>query len=867
MPSVLRRLLARIRNRSFDADLREELRLHEELKCRELEAAGLAPGDARAAARRAMGNVALIREDARDVWVASWVASVGQDARYALRTLRLQPLHSATSLVVLVLAIGLNTSLFATFKAAALTPWPARDADRIVVVRASAAGRTIAPSWDEHRLIQAQARSLSGVAAFVYGAGQELRVRGYGDLWPQSYFVSANFMDVLGARMHLGTGFVAEDDLPGARRSPVILSYFLWRHHLGGDRTVVGRDVTLRSKPFTVVGVLEERFDGLSRPVGLWLPLSALESNGPVMAAGIDAQTAANCCIEMVARLANGVDLRQARTELQVLHDQFAASTRRRSGVVEVHGTSAIAGPNADLDVFGMVAAAVGLILLLACANVGNLQLARGLARRREMATRLAIGASRARVVRQLLVESLVLSLLAGAVSLGIAVAVPGLLLRLLGEEVEPDIAGRFLPDGTVAAFTVLVCAAASVAFALAPALHATRRTIPLGSLDRGSTRRARFTLRGGLLAVQIAVSTVLLAGAGLLTRAIVHAMAFDPGFAIDEIARVSVSLPDETPAEDGRAFTMHLLSEVERDPNARVALSSPGPMAPARFYTMNVALPDDSLLEARPIERRSVSARYFDVLGIPVLTGRTFLSNATGEVVVNESFARTVWRDGSPVGRTIREVDNKGTLLRSHTIVGVVRDAWLTGLDRMRPVVFRPATSGVFVTRGSAGEVERIRASALALNPGARLRAWPLRQDLAEELEQSRMGAAAAWGIGILALLLAAVGVFGVFAYSVEERRREIGVRMALGAARAQIVGMLVSTCGRALLFGLGAGLLASLALGPVLDSYLYGLSPLDPFAYGSVVLLLGTAATLATFIPARRACRVDPAITLREE
>jgi predicted permease len=624
----------------------------------------------------------------------------------------------------------------------------------------------------------------------------------------------------------------------------------------------------VKNKPFTIVGVLEERVDGLNRPVGLWLPLSALASNGPVMAGGVAGQTTGNCCIEMVARLSKDTDIARARTELQVLHDQFAAGTRRRSGVVEVYGTASIAGPNADLDLFGMVAAAVGLVLLLACANVGNLQLARGLARRREIATRLSIGASRARVVRQLLVESLVLSLLAGVISVAIAAAVPGLLLRLLGDEVEPDMAGRFLPDSTVVMFTLLVCAAASLAFALAPALHATRRTIPLGSLDRSSTRHARFTLRGGLLAVQIAVSTVLLIGAGLLTRAVVHAMTFDPGFAIGEITRVLVSLPSETPAATQQSFTMRLLADLERDPQARIALSSNGPMSPAGFYIMNVVLPNESLLESRAIERRSVSARYFDVLGIPVLEGRTFTSSSSvGELVVNESFARAIWRDGSPVGRSVREVDSKGTLLRSHTIVGVVRDAWLSGLDRIRPMVFRPAVSGVFVMRGGAAEIERIRVAASGLTGEAHLNAWPLRRDLEENLEGSRTGAAAAWGIGILALLLASVGVFGVFAYGVEERRREIGVRMALGAARAQIVGMLIATSGRAMLFGLGAGLLASLAAGPVLDSYLYGLNPLDPLAYTGVVLLLATAAMLATFVPARRACRVDPAVTLRDE
>ena len=865
MLKLLRRLQYVVRQQRIEAELQEEIEAHRAMRERDLAERGRPAEDAHDASRRTLGNVTLAKEDARAVWIPPAIESVWQDARYAIRTMRRQPLHAATALAVLVLAIGLNTSLFATFKAAALAPWPARDPGEIVLVRAWAAGRVIAPSWDEHRLVKAQARSLSGVAGFLCGASQHLRVPGHSDLFPQACFVSASFIDVLRVRVHLGSGFVAEDDLPAARRSPVVLSYFTWRHLLGGDASIVGREVTVNGKPFTIVGVLEERFDGLNRPVGLWLPLSALGSNGPVMAGGIAGPATANCCIDMVARLANGVDAARTQTELQVLHDQFAASTRRPNGMVQVHGTAGIEGPNADLDVFGMIAAAVGSILLLACANVGNLQLARGLARRREIATRLSIGASRARVIRQLLVESFVLSLLAGAVSIALATAIPGVLLRLAGEEVEPDIAGRFLPDAIVVAFTIAVCVVASIAFAMAPAFHATRRIIPLGSLDR-TAPPTRVTLRGPLLAAQIAICTVLLTGAGLLTRAVLHAMQFDPGYAIDEVIRVSVSLPQETPAEERREFDKRLLAQLESDPRARIAVSSPGPVAPTGFYMMQVVLPDETLLQARPIDRRSVSSRYFDVLGIPVVAGRVFASNAGGELVVNEAFARSIWRDGSPVGRTIREVDSKGTLLRTQTIVGIVRDAWLTGLDRIRPVVFRPATSGVFVARGTA-DVERIRAVARRMQPHAQTRAWALRQDLSEDLDESRMGARAAWGIGVLGLVLASVGVFGVFAYAVEERRREIGVRLALGAAPAQIIAMLVSTAGRAVVSGVAAGLLASLAAGPLLGSYLYGLSPLDPIAYSGVIAILAFAATIATFIPGRRACRVDPAVTLREE
>jgi ABC-type antimicrobial peptide transport system permease subunit len=283
--------------------------------------------------------------------------------------------------------------------------------------------------------------------------------------------------------------------------------------------------------------------------------------------------------------------------------------------------------------------------------------------------------------------------------------------------------------------------------------------------------------------------------------------------------------------------------------------------------FTLGIALPGEAPQDHRQVARRSVSRRYFEVLGLPLVRGRMFASDAKGEIVVNEAFVRT-WLDGGDgVGQTVRQIDDKGAVVGPLTIVGVVRDAYLSGLERIDPIVFRPTTSGVLITSGGAATVERIRALAHGVNHAASVRAWPLSQDIGGLLNDSRFGAAVAGGIGLLGLLLACVGVLGVFAYAVEERRREIGVRIALGAARAQIVGTLIATSGRGMLLGLGAGLLLSLACGPVLRSYLFGLNPLDPSAYGGVLLLLAATGTLATLVPARRACRVDPAITLRED
>ncbi|HJR59090.1 MAG TPA: ADOP family duplicated permease [Vicinamibacterales bacterium] len=869
MNSLLQRLRSRFRNRGFDQDLRDELRVHEEMKREELAAAGLSASDARTEARRALGNVTLMRENSRAVWMASWLDSTLQDVRYAIRTLLRQPVHSLTAGTVLVLAIGLNASLFTVFKGIFLEPWPVQDPGRVVRIWARTGGRAVGPSVDEYRFIRQNATSFSGLVAHTAaGEGARLESPGRAEAYLPAVWVSAGFFDVLGARMQLGAGFIEEDDLPGNRRAPLVISDSTWRAHFGADPGVVGRPVSVTGQPFTIAGVLKPDFDGIGRPVDMWMPLSAYSSVRSGDNIAWEGPNAASCCVNMVGRLAAGANRRQAAQELQLLHERFSKTTQRgTSGRIELFGTREMSGPGQKgLGLLAAFGAAVALILVLACANVGNLQLARGLARRREIATRMSLGASRRRVVRQLLTEGLVLACAAGGLGFGVSAILPPVILRFAGEEIPAYMAARLTPDGGILLFTLGICVASCLAFALAPAFQATRVTIPLGVLDRASTRPSRFHLRSVLLATQIAVCTVLLAGAGLVTRAIAHAMSIDPGFTIEGVDVVSTSLPTGASSRDRQALIRGVLAAVERDGGDPVAVAPFGPINDAR-YMMPMALPHKSPRDFVTVLRRSVSARYFDVLGIPFVNGRMFPSGVKDEAVVNEAFVRAYWPDENPIGRQTPEVDVKGQVRRTYAIVGVVRDTYLTGLERIDPVIFTPDDVGPFLTRGGPAAVERIRATALAINPAAIVTVRPLRENVRKYLEESRTGAALAWAIGLLGLILATVGVFGVFAYAVEERRREIGLRLALGAARTQIVSMLLSSSGRAMLFGLGAGLLLSLGCGPVLRSYLYGLSPVDPVAYGMVTLLLATAASLATLIPARRACRVDPAVTLRED
>jgi predicted permease len=867
MLRLLRHLRARVRYRHFDAELQEELRVHEAMKREELEASGTPPAEAAAAARRALGNVTQMREGARHVWIAPWLESVGQDGRYAVRTLRRQPLHSLVAIAVLVFGIGLPATLFNLFKGILLDPWPVRDPHEVVRLWARSDGRPVGPSVDEYRVMRDHLTSMSGVAAHsTPGYPARLQVPGRAEMSLPSIWISPNFFAVLGVRTHLGTGVMGDDET-AAGRAPLVISDVAWRRHFDADPDVVGREVHVSGQPFVVTGVAPASFDGIGREVHLWMPLADFGAMRPGGGIAWQGQGASVCCINVVGRLARGVSRSEAREEVQLTHARFMKGTGRDAGRVELFGTSGLSGPGGGgrgLSLIGAFAAAVTLILVLACANVGNLQLARALARKREIATRLSIGASRGRIVRQLLTECFVMAAVAGAAAIAVAALLPKVIFAVIDDELPEYIVARLVPDGSMVAFTGLLCVLACLAFALAPALHATRMRIPLGSLDRGSTTVARLPLRAIFLAAQIAACTALVTGAGLLTRAIVQTMSFDPGFTVAGIEVITPMFPAGTPMSHREETTRAALDAAEALGAGPMALAELDPFSDSP-YVMHTSIPGGVRFER--VMLRRVSSRFFDVLGVPLARGRMFDERTATEAVVNQAFVRVYLPEGDALGRTLHEVDPRGTFLQALTIVGVVPDVHLIGLRSVEPIIFRPASVGMFLTRGGAAERDLIRTTLAAGDPGTTITVHPLRASVRRALEPSLVGAAMAWTLGVVGLALSAVGVFGAFAYTVEERRREIGVRLALGARRRQIVRMLAATSGRAMVAGLAVGLLLSFASGPVLRSYLFGLSPLDPLAYAGVIMLLLATAALATWIPARRACNVDPAVTLRAE
>jgi len=571
----------------------------------------------------------------------------------------------------------------------------------------------------------------------------------------------------------------------------------------------------------------------------------------------------------VAGRLAPGVTRAAAKAELDVLSGQF-----RRTIPMDAHGftlrsTRPISDRNVLSNQLSILPAAIGalaLVMLLVCANVGNLILARGVSRQRELAIRLSLGASRLRVVRQLVTEALLLSVLAGAVGLGGGIFA----LRVFIQTTRPNplLANPdpYLVDPAVSAFTIAMALVACVASSVLPALRSTRVSIAARTAESSAGRPGAGRLRTTLLAAQLALSMVLLVGAGLLTRAVGHALTVDPGFAIQEVQAIAIRLPDGASIDRSTIFHRALRDALEAGKLPPVARSELTAITGSRALGSFRGGGDAG--KSRELIVRAVSARYFEVLGIPLVNGRTLANDEhMQEVVVNESAARAFWPEEDPLGK--RLVSGRSDAAVSYTVVGVAKDVPVTSLSEIQPVIYKSIRSGglLLVRDLSPAVVDRIASSARSIEPEAVVTARPLADDIAVATQGTLMASRFAWAVGLLALILATVGAFGVFAYTVEERRREIGVRMALGAQKSDVVGLIIHGGLRLTLLGVAIGLAGALALTRYLSSQLYSVKATDPVTFLAVAVALAGVALLACWLPARRAAKVDPMVALRTE
>ncbi|HEY7216285.1 MAG TPA: ABC transporter permease [Thermoanaerobaculia bacterium] len=879
-------LFARFRNvfrpGPLAQDIDEEMRFHVEMRAREYAAQGLPPEEAEARARRAFGNPLLLRERTRDadVWVG--LDTLLQDVRHSFRLLRRNPGLTAATAVTLALGIGANTAVFSVVNAVLLRPLPYPGPNRLFVLyqqhEQENVGRTRAAPLDFLDW-QRRSRSFQAMAAHA-GTGFTLTGRGEPEL-VIGQITSAELFDVLGVRPMLGRSFRHEENEAG-HNQVMLLSHGLWQRRFGGDPAVVGRTIQANGKPFTVVGVMPPGFDYPGRRYQLWVPLPFRGANSDNLPINRDSRY-----LQVIGRLKPGVTPRQAAAELAAIGGQLReeypdSDAGTTIGMTSLTEETVGAVRPALLLLFG----AAGFVLLIACANVTSLLLARASARRREMAVRSALGAGLPRLIRQLLTETLVL--FAVGLVAGLFVAHGTLrAVRIAGPQDIPRLAEASL-DSRALLFTGAVAGIAALVFGLAPALQAARSGAGGagevgGRVVNPGPRHQR--LRNVVIVAEVAVSLVLLTGAGLAARSFLRLQAVDKGFDPDRAVTFDLSMPPANypDAAAMRAFYSLLLDRLDAQPFFEAVGATTALPLSGQDVENAVAL-EGAVPGAEPAVAglRGVSPGYVRAMSIPMQRGRNFTpQDREGSVevaIVNETFARRFWPHQDPLGKRLR-TDGPW-----RTVVGVVSDVRHRSLEaEPHPEVLipYPQLDPSFLTSWARGLSVVVRSSAdlsvvaglarrgvHAADPGMPLiEIRPMRQLVAESTAQPRFRTLLMGGFALIAAVLALVGVFGVMSYFVAQRTQELGVRMALGARRSDVLALVLGRGAGLALLGVALGLAGARGLTRWMTGLLFEVSPTDPATFVLAAAALAAAALAASYLPARRAAQVDPAVVLRQE
>ena len=858
-----------------DADLDAEIRAHLAMAAADRVARGESPEQAASAARREFGNVGHIKEVTREMWGGLWLERLGQDLHYAWRSLRRAPGFAAVAIVTLAVGIGANAAMFTVMNGVLIRPLPFHEPDRLVLPSYSPPRSAFIPQpgMDEAHYLEyaRRARTVESVASTAQrqvtltGAGEATRL-------PASV-VTTGFFSVLGVRPALGRAFVADDDQPG--HDGVIIADALWRERFGADSSVVGKAVTLDGERHTVVGVAPPSFDF---PLGaqVWMPI----------ALKVDARRSRMGTV--VARLAPNATPAHALAELKTIVEPMPRDFGPMGNqfVSEVLPIREIIVGDVQRSLY-IFAGAVVFVLLIACANVANLLLMRAATRQHEMAVRVALGADRPRLIRQLLTESTLVAFVGGVIGVILAFVGVRALVALAPAGLLPR-TNQMHVDGVVLAFTAGLCLMTGIGFGLAPALQTSRRNLgtSIGERNRAVSGR-RSVLRGALVVTEIALALVLLTGAGLVARSFMRLRSVELGFEPKSVLAMTVNLPS-TKYRTGQSlheFRQATLARLAALPGVEAAAAVNwrplgGALMKGDFKLAGGQQPPRGFLVSKP----AISPNYFRVMGIRVLEGRSFTegdnASGAGVVIVSASVARRLWPGGSAVGQLVSMADEpKPTDWL--TVVGVVDDVIQQGLNGERDAaMYEPLTQTStpfflshmnFVVRAS-GEAGPLAASMRDVvqtidrdQPVESLGTMTslISKTIAEPLFHVRLLTL----FSLCALLLAAIGIYGVLAYAVTERTREIGIRVAIGAVPRDVVRMIVRRTMALTLPGLAIGILASLAVTRVLGKLLFQVKPTDPATFAVMGIVLFLVALAAAIIPARRASRVDPMVALRTD
>ena len=797
------------------------------------------------------------------------MVNVLQDLRYAVRALRKSPGFTLVAAITLALGVGASTAIFSVVNAVMLRPLPFAEPDRLVRIWESNVERgwpTFAVSHPNFLDFRAQADNFESMAA-INNAGFTMTSNGEAEI-VLGLQVTATFLPTLKVAPVLGRNFLDEEDRPGGNTRVVLLGDGFWRRAFGADPAVVGRTITLNSQPYTIIGVLPASY--------------RFGANGDLLAplAPDPARNRADHRLSVIGRVADGVSIDQARIQLETiaarLGQQFPESNKGWGIVVNSFYDWLV--PDTTRRSLIVLMGAVALVLLIACVNVANLLLARAAGRQRELSIRAAMGASRSRVIRQLLLEASVLSLMAATIGMAIAFAATRLLISL-GPGSVPRL-DELSIDGRVFTFAILVALTTTVIFGIVPAIQSARQD-PQEALradGRHSTAGAgRRRLRAALTIGEVALSVALLIGAGLLIRSFARLQQVDPGFRTDNLMTARVTLP-ATAYPNGpsrRAFYDRFLADLRGRPGIEAAAITSGPPLSGDFTGGDVKLPNQSNDEAGSAAWRLAGPGYFAALGIPV-RGREFTEQdqigGPPVAIISAALAAKYYPNEDPIGRPL--------IMRSfieapHTIVGVAGDVRTFGLEDDAGLVFYGSATQYagwnpmsLVWRSPVASVDTVRASLKSIDSNVPIAAIESMETLFERSMGPRrfnlylLGAFAA-----VSLALAAIGLFGVMAYLVSQRTREIGVRLALGATRGEVFRLILTRGLTLAVIGAVGGVGAAFWLTRVMQSLLFSVSRTDPVTFIAVPLTLVAVAVLACYIPARRAMRVDPVVALRGE
>ncbi|HEX4170691.1 MAG TPA: ABC transporter permease [Bryobacteraceae bacterium] len=875
----LRRLFQR---RQIVKDLTNEMNAHIEEKMEELVESGMRPEEARRKVKLQFGNTSVLREKSLEVWSFSAIEAAWRDLRIAARGLRRNPLFSAICATTLALGIGANVAIFSLIQAVLLRPLPFPNADRIAmlwevspneksssVLSVRHGQNLVSPvnylDWRDRTHSFAAMAAIAPFPAGLSGFGEPRQIDSVG--------VSADFFHVLGIQPLLGRVFTRGEDVPNGPRLAV-LSYGLWLQQFGGDRSVLGRNVQLNDESYTILGVMPESFNLPFAHADIWLPAQIARSAKPNEGR----------FMTVIAKRKAGVSKAQAAADLanvarQIARERPLLSLGWTTNIVSLYDQITGDVKTALLLLYGVVT----FVLLIAAVNVANLLLMRGTQRRRELAVCAALGASRTRLMSQMLAESLLLSLAGGALGIGLASFALLEMAHSLPALGLPNVEAVHL-NGTLLGFSILVCLVTTILFGLAPALSFSRANTEetLKQSNLRTTGRGVRRLRSLLVVLEMTLSLVLLVGAGLVGRSFLNQINEQRGFRTDHILTMQMFFGTARYENNNKRsrYLSDILDRVRAIPGVEAASS-------AHFLPMTGMVSGSGFTRAdRPTPAPGtqpeadflvVSPQYFSVMGIPLLAGRDFASQDTlgkePAVIVNEAFAKRFFPGEDPLGKKL----NLDWNIPDGVIIGVTASARQTDLTvPPNPTIFLDNVQSPFYFAGLVirtalppQSIAHAAETAIhAVDPDQAVsHVQSMDQLVSASVARPRLESALLGGFAVIALTLASIGLYGVLAYLVTQRTREIGIRMALGANPGRVVREVMRDGFRLLLSGIAAGLIASLFLTRLLGSLLYGVKPADPATFSLVAVTLLAIGLIACLLPARHAAAVDPVSSLRWE